>query len=216
LARDDFNKLVVERLAKRVGMKCSYPDCRAPTAGPDADDGVTNTGVAAHITAASPGGARFDDTLTPEQRSDISNGIWLCQTHAKLIDDDELTYTPAILRDWKEMAETMARLEARGFVVRRARPFADLEKKAPKLVAEMREDLTKYRLVREFILLSKRVTYNPGKTPFFQYYYEDHEYLPSLMTIMMHAGAIYDITFKEVPRYNFNEDFVSYLIGENV
>lgn len=85
-------------------MKCSNPDCRLPTAGPDAAEGTTNTGVAAHIAAASPGGARYDEVMTPEQRSAITNGIWLCQTHAKLIDDDELTYTPAVLQEWKSTA----------------------------------------------------------------------------------------------------------------
>jgi hypothetical protein len=129
LARDDFSKPVVARLAKRVGMKCSYPDCRAPTSGPSGAGGITNTGVAAHITAASPGRARHDETLTPELRSDITNGIWLCQTHAKLIDDDELTYNPAVLRDWKETAERMAALEARGFVIRKAQPFPIWRKK---------------------------------------------------------------------------------------
>ena len=78
----------------------------------------------------------------------------------------------------------------------------------------MRDDLTKQPLVRQFILLSKRVTYNPGRTPFFVYYYEDHDYLSSLMAIMQHAGAIYDIAFNDVPRYNLTEEFVSYLIGD--
>jgi hypothetical protein len=195
-------------------MKCSCPDCRTPTSGPDAGNGITNTGVAAHISAASPGGARYDEMLTPEARGDITNGIWLCQTHAKIIDDDELTYTPAILREWKETAEHMAALEARGFAIRKAAPFSDLEKKAPKLIAEMREDLTKNPLVRQFILLSKRVTYNPGQTPFFTYYLEDHQSLLSVATIMQHAGAIYDIAFNRVPRYNFTEEFVTYLIGD--
>jgi hypothetical protein len=185
-----------------------------PTSGPDADGGVTNIGVAAHISAASPGGARYDEMLTPEMRSDVGNGIWLCQTHAKLIDDDELTYTAAVLRDWKDTAEHMAALEARGFAVRRAAPFPALEKKGPKLFAEMREDLTKQPLVRQFILLSNKVTYNGGPTPLFMYHFEDHDYLPSLMTIMQHAGAIYDVAFNKVPRYNFTEEFVSYLIGD--
>ncbi len=214
MARDDFSRPVVDRLAKRVGMKCSCPDCRMPTSGPDGDGGVTNVGVAAHISAASPGGARYDEALTSEMRSDVANGIWLCQTHAKLIDDDELTYTPAVLRDWKDTAEHMAALEARGFAVRRAAPFPALEKRAPRLIAEMREDLTKAPLVRQFILLSKKVSYNPGPTPFFTYYHEDHDYLLSLMTIMQHAGAIYDNAFNKVPRYNLTEEFVSYLIGD--
>lgn len=215
MARDDFGKPVIDRLAKRVGMKCSCPNCRAPTSGPDSNGGITNIGVAAHISAASAGGARYDEALTPEMRSDISNGIWLCQTHAKLIDDDELTYTSAVLRDWKDTAEHMAALEARGFAVIRAAPFPALEKKAPQLFAEIRGDLTKQPLVRQFILLSKTAIYNGGLTPLFRYHYEDHEYLPSLITIMLHAGAIYDVAFNDVPRYNFTEEFVSYLIGDS-
>lgn len=215
MARDDFTKATIDRMAKRVGMRCSYPDCRTPTSGPDATGGVTNLGVASHISAAAPGGPRYDATLTPEARSDIGNGIWLCQRHAKLIDDDETSYPPSVLLEWKETAEHMAALEARGYAVRRADPFSGLERKTPALIAEMRADLTKSRLVREFILLSKVVTYNAGATPFFTYFYEDHPDLASMMTIMKHAGAIYEITFNRVPRYNFNEMFVSFLIGDD-
>jgi hypothetical protein len=64
--------------------------------------------VAAHITAASPDGPRFDPSLTPEQRSDIGNAIWLCQTCAKLIDSDIGRYTIQVLRSWKERAEADA------------------------------------------------------------------------------------------------------------
>lgn len=217
MARDDFSKSIIDRLAKRVGMRCSNPDCREPTSGPSSEpDGVTNTGVAAHIRAASPGGARYDSEMTPEQRSDISNGIWLCQTHAKLIDDDEYTFPPSLLREWKETSEHMAALEARGFAVRRARPFADLEKQAPELIAEMRADLTKHPLVRQFVLLpNKRVMYN-GSYPQLHYFLDQHEYLIPIMTIMIHAGAIYDAKMNSVPRYNFTEDFVRFLIGENL
>ncbi|TIW68939.1 MAG: hypothetical protein E5V60_02790, partial [Mesorhizobium sp.] len=82
--------------------------------------------------------------MTPEQRSAIANGIWLCQTHAKLIDDDELTYSPAVLQEWKSIAEAAAKVEAAGFVVGRRRSFSDLEKKVPKLIAEMRQDVKKH------------------------------------------------------------------------
>lgn len=213
--RDDFTRPVVDRLAKRVGMRCSCPDCRRPTSGPDASRGVTNVGVAAHISAAAPGGPRFDETLSPEMRKDISNGIWLCQTHAKLVDDDKVTYTVSLLREWKEVAEQMAALEARGYEVRKATPFQDLEKKAPKLIEEMRQDLSGQPLVREFVLLSRNLIYNPGSVPFFVYYYDDHDHLDSIMTIMQHYRAIYDIIYNNVPRFNFTEEFVVYLIGEN-
>ncbi|WP_257551684.1 hypothetical protein [Sphingopyxis sp. DBS4] len=214
MARDDFSRAVVDRLAKRVGMRCSNPDCRQPTSGPDAAGGTTNVGVAAHISAASPGGARYDETLTPEQRSDIANGIWLCQRDAKLIDDDELSFPPTLLREWKDTAEKMAALEARGYSVSKASPFPALERKMPELIAEMRADLMGNKLVRQFILLKKGWAYNPGSTPYFQYFFDDHPQIKAMMTIMIHAGAIYDIKFNSVDRYNFTEPFVSYLIGE--
>ncbi|MFD1703367.1 hypothetical protein ACFSCV_10165 [Methylopila henanensis] len=127
--------------------------------------------MAAHISAASPGGARYNEDLTPEQRSDITNGIWLCQTHAKLIDDDEISFPSSLLEEWKELAEHMAALEARGFSVQRAAPFKELEEKCPKLLAEMREDLKKSPLVREFIILSRHVIYGGNTKPFFHYFF---------------------------------------------
>ena len=133
--------------------------------------------------------------------------------HAKLIDDDELSYPPALLHEWRDTSEHMAALEARGFAIRRASPFPDLERKMPALVAEMRADLTKHPLTRQFIIMSKNWSYNGGRTPLFMYFLEDHPDLPSMMTIMEHKGAIYSIKFNNVDRYNFNEDFVDYLLG---
>jgi hypothetical protein len=67
-----------------------------------------NVGKAAHITAASPGGARYDATLTREQRRDQSNGIWMCAIHADQIDRDEEHFTVELLRKWKKDAEERA------------------------------------------------------------------------------------------------------------
>lgn len=79
----------------------------------------------------------------------------------------------------------------------------------------MREDQRGHPLVRQFILLPKGAVYSPGDTPVFTYTYEEHEYLSSIMTIMEHADAIYEASFNSVKRYNFTEEFVSYLIGES-
>src|SRR5215469_9046930 len=104
--RDDFNLKTKDTLAKRVGMRCSNPNCRQLTSGPQVDpEGSINVGVAAHITAAAPGGKRYDASLTPEQRQSIENGIWLCQICAKLVDNDELRYTLELLRKWKAHSE---------------------------------------------------------------------------------------------------------------
>jgi len=108
--RDDFPKNVQQILAQRAGFKCSAPHCRASTVGPGADPGRSvSVGVAAHITAAAPGGPRFDDTLSPEHRRQIMNGIWLCQTHAREIDVNPGHYPAEMLRHWRDEIESEAR-----------------------------------------------------------------------------------------------------------
>lgn len=62
-------------------------------------------GVAAHITAAAPGGPRYDPALTSEERSRHSNGIWLCEIHGKAVDTDADHFTVEMLRKWKQTAE---------------------------------------------------------------------------------------------------------------
>src|SRR3546814_18687037 len=69
------------------------------------DLGTNNGGVAAHIKAASPGGARYDENQTSEERSHADNGIWLCEVHAHLIDHDANEFTVELLQKWKSEAE---------------------------------------------------------------------------------------------------------------
>jgi hypothetical protein len=107
---DEFSDAVKRALAGRVGHTCSNPNCRALTSGPQDDPAKTvNVGVAAHITAASPGGPRYDPDLLPEERSATSNGIWLCQTCAKLIDNDVIQFPVEVLTKWKAAAEAEAK-----------------------------------------------------------------------------------------------------------
>jgi hypothetical protein len=108
-AGSEFSHAVRKTLATRVGWRCSNPDCRAPTTGPASDPrGASVVGVAAHITAASPGGPRFDQTLNRDERKSVSNGIWLCGLCAKTIDDDPSRYTALVLRFWRMDAERLA------------------------------------------------------------------------------------------------------------
>lgn len=82
------------------------PDCGIPTRGAASDDdGTINVGIAAHITAASPDGPRYEPTFTSEQRKHHSNGIWLCGTHAKLVDSDDDHFPVEKLSKWKRLAE---------------------------------------------------------------------------------------------------------------
>jgi hypothetical protein len=110
--RDEFDGKTKEILARRVGYRCSNPNCRKLTSGPQTDPAkAVNIGVAAHIKAASRGGPRYDARLSSEERKSIDNGIWLCQNCAKLVDNDEQRYTTDLLIDWKKLSEQAALLE---------------------------------------------------------------------------------------------------------
>lgn len=104
--RDDFLAKTRRRLAERVNFTCSNPTCYKPTSGPSTNpDTSISIGVAAHIAAAASGGKRFDPAMSPAERKNIKNGIWLCQSCAKLIDSDEIKFTTELLHKWKRQAE---------------------------------------------------------------------------------------------------------------
>lgn len=67
--RDDFPLKVKEIIAKRVGYRCSNPNCRCLTIGPRLDKNKTiSIGAASHIKAAAPDGPRYDVHQTKEER----------------------------------------------------------------------------------------------------------------------------------------------------
>ena len=127
--RDDFLKRTIEKIAHRAGYRCSKPDCRIETRGAASDnDGTINIGNAAHITAAAPGGPRYDPALTSLQRKHHRNGIWLCGTHAKLVDSDKNQFTVDELHRWKNIAERESLLTVNSSTSQIAgAPFADHE-----------------------------------------------------------------------------------------
>lgn len=103
-SRDEFNRAVVDALGKRSAFICSNPDCRASTVAPsDIDEGkFLYIGTAAHICAAARGGPRYDIKMSPEQRKSATNGIFLCNNCAVMIDKNNgLDFTVPQLRQWK-------------------------------------------------------------------------------------------------------------------
>ena len=90
-------------MAKRVNYKCSNPAYQSPTSGPHTNpEKAVNVGVAAHISAVSEDGPRYNYSLSSDERKSITNGIWLCQTCAKLIDSDVDKFPANILAGWME------------------------------------------------------------------------------------------------------------------
>ena len=115
MGRDDFTEITKEVLAERVGYRCSSPFCRKMTIGPQKGSKASiNIGEAAHICTASPGGKRYDQNMTTDERKAYENGIWLCRTHAALIDRDDKIFTIEMLQSWKLHAETSAGKELFG------------------------------------------------------------------------------------------------------
>ncbi len=122
--RDDFSSIVKRLLEDRVASVCSKPGCGQVTRGPSSEeDGTVNLGEAAHITAAAVGGPRYDDDLSPEERAAVTNGIWLCRRHARLVDVDESPYSVETLRGWKREAEAKAHEAVEQGRIREAMPL---------------------------------------------------------------------------------------------
>jgi hypothetical protein len=117
-SRDDFSEKTKRALAFRANNECSFPSCNAVMSGPSLESpaGYVKSGVAAHIHAAAPGAGarRYLKSMSTEQRSDISNGIWLCRNHANDIDGDEAYYTADRLRAMKGAHEERVTARRRG------------------------------------------------------------------------------------------------------
>ena len=107
--RDNFTEATKNKLGKQVNWHCSRPGCVGPTVSATTDgNGVITLGRAAHITAAAPGGPRYDARLSPEERRSVNNGIWLCGDCANLIDADGAPFPEQTIRDWKRNAQKRA------------------------------------------------------------------------------------------------------------
>lgn len=81
-------------LLMRSGQICAFDGCNEllwEEAG-DPRDQDTAVFEIAHILAASPGGARYDEDQDDDERVDISNLMLLCVRHHKIIDSQRAAY----------------------------------------------------------------------------------------------------------------------------
>ena len=106
--RDNFNQKTKKALAKRAAFICSNPDCHNMTLAPCEIDSANYVfiGVCSHISSAAQGGPRYNLHLTSEQRGDISNGIFLCNNCATMIDkNNDVGFDEEMLLNWKNEHE---------------------------------------------------------------------------------------------------------------
>lgn len=91
----------------RSGNTCAYPGCGLLlTIESLADeDRPKATGKVAHICAASPGGPRYDSSMTDQQRGSADNLLYLCGPHHDAVDAQLALHTVEFLRDAKHAHE---------------------------------------------------------------------------------------------------------------
>lgn len=105
MPRDNFTSLTRETLGQSVGFNCVRPGCAKPTTALSPTTGtIVSIGIAAHDSAASPGGPRYNESLTPEQRRAMDNGAWLCSSCARLVDIDPERFPEGTIRGWQQQA----------------------------------------------------------------------------------------------------------------
>jgi hypothetical protein len=97
--------------------RCSYPKCAkrlvARRAGADLE---VLLGEMAHIVAKSAAGPRGEVAIATAERNRYGNLILLCEEHHKIVDSQRVTYTPELLRQFKQDHEQRCQ-----------QPFADDE-----------------------------------------------------------------------------------------
>ncbi len=98
---NNFSSTTVTLLSKRAGQKCSK--CKITTSGGNENPKkATVIGEAAHIRGAQLASARYKVNMTPEERSNPSNGIWLCRNCHTEVDRNEKKFTVDLLLKMKK------------------------------------------------------------------------------------------------------------------
>ncbi len=125
MAREaDFTNDTRERIAKRAGHRCSYRGCDRTTIGPGCrSQQFENIGEAAHIFSSAPDGPQGAGGLSLDQRKHPQNEIWLCRTHAKMIDSHEGDRYRFKMQRWKAVHEARIDHEHRGLPVPSGSPM---------------------------------------------------------------------------------------------
>ena len=93
--------------------------------------------------------------------------------------------------------------------------WADLVRRFPRVIAEMKEDVQKPNLLanREFFVKSSGTSVNRSK-PYFEYHTDVHSDLGAAISYLQELGFIEDITPGNCPMYRMREHFVDRLRNE--
>jgi hypothetical protein len=102
-----FSLPTLKRLCMLSNNRCAFPGCTAPLS----EATGTVTGEVCHIRAASVDGPRYDPHQSEKARHSLSNLVFLCSRHHKIIDSEINTYTVEVLQAFKCAHEQKAIVE---------------------------------------------------------------------------------------------------------
>ena len=90
MADGEFDAATRALVAARAGYMCTNPNCNRLLVGPELTEPdeymKSNIGEFAHIRGRRPSSARYDETMTDEERAKPGNAILLCRVCHKLAD----------------------------------------------------------------------------------------------------------------------------------
>ena len=114
--RIEFSAKTKRLIADRAGNQCSFPTCGRRTVSADpATASPSSDGFASHIHSAAAGGPRGRGGLTENELRSQANGIWLCGTHARLVDNNRgVAFPPEVLLSYKCLQEARVVKEHQG------------------------------------------------------------------------------------------------------
>lgn len=96
----DYTLSTIKRLHTLSGNQCCNPSCKNPLI---ARDGISIISKICHIEAASTGGARYNPSMTDDERRHYSNLILCCDECHTIVDNpaNESLYPVSLLKEWK-------------------------------------------------------------------------------------------------------------------
>ena len=98
----------------------------------------------------------------------------------------------------------------------RRKEFIELKEKMPDLFNEIKEDLKNqdFHNCRELFVSPNRGVVVNHTTPVFFYYEDEHKHLRSNIRILEQANFIIDITPGNLPKFQFQEEFVKLILEQ--
>lgn len=130
----------------RSGNRCAMPECRRELVidGSGSDD-PSIIGVLAHIKGENAGSARYDSSMSDDDRNSHGNLLLVCANCHKQIDDQQQTYTAEKLYEIKKEHEAWVRDSLKSEVVNVT--FAELNVVTKYLVSGQYESSDSFQVI---------------------------------------------------------------------